>query len=197
MLANHSMRHLHLSRSGVRPVPPPPGRGHAGWHKVPLARILAGGLALISAFGLTPAAQALEGSDPATITVATEASPELARARHPRENSFIKRQWGIEVLFVRQTAAGYMLEFRYKVIDARKAKALFDRQTKPLLTHAETGAKLIVPTPAKIGALRNSNPPLEDHTYWMFFANPGKLVQPGEHVNIEIGEFLVEGLVVK
>jgi hypothetical protein len=195
MSADHSMIDLHLSRSGVRPVPAPPDRGQTGWHKEPLAGIFAGGLVLIAAFGLAPTAQALEGSDPATITVAAVASPELAS--HPRERTFMKRQWGIEVLYVRQTAAGYMLEFRYKVIDAQKAKALFDRQTKPLLTHAETGAKLIVPTPAKIGALRNSNPPLDGHTYWMFFANPGKLVKSGEHVNIEIGDFLVEGLTVK
>lgn len=190
------MMDLHLSRSGARPVgPAPPHRGHTGWHKRPLAGILAGGLALIAAFGLAPTAQALEGSDPATITVATVAAPE--RVRHPREKTFMKRQWGVEVLYVRQTAAGYMLEFRYKVLDAQKAKPLFERQTKPLLTHAETGAKLIVPTPAKTGALRNSNPPLAGHTYWMFFANPGKLVQPGQHVNIEIGKFLAEGLVVQ
>ena len=189
------MMDLHLSRSGVRPVPAPPDRGQTGWYKEPLAGILAGCLVLIAAFGLAPTAQALEGSDPATIAVATVASPELAH--HPREWTFMKRQWGIEVLFVRQTAAGYMLEFRYKVIDAQKAKPLFDRQTKPLLTHAESGAQLIVPTPAKVGALRNSNTPKDGHTYWMFFANPGKLVQSGERVNIEIGEFLVEGLVVK
>lgn len=103
----------------------------------------------------------------------------------------------MEVLYVRQTAAGYMLEFRYRVLDAEKAKPIFERRTKPVLTHAESGAKLIVPTPAKTGALRNSNEPLVDHTYWMFFANPGRLVKPGEHVSIEIGDFRVEDLVVQ
>jgi len=82
------------------------------------------------------------------------------------------------------------------VLDAEKAKPLFERRTKPVLTHAESGARLIVPTPAKTGALRNSNPPIAGRTYWMFFANPGKLVKPGEHVSIEIGEFRVDGLVV-
>ena len=119
------------------------------------------------------------------------------RASHPRKNTYMKREWGIEIMYVRQTAAGYMLEFRYKVVDAEKAKALFKRQTKPMLTHTETGTKLVVPTPAKTGALRNSNPPKDDHTYWMFFANPGQLVKPGERVSIEIGEFLVENLVVQ
>jgi hypothetical protein len=118
-------------------------------------------------------------------------------AHHPREKSFLKRKWGVEVMYVRQTAAGYMLEFRYKVLDAEKAKPLFERRIKPLLTHAESGATLIVPTPAKTGALRNSNPPKAGHTYWMFFANPGKLVKPGQHVRVAIGEFSADGLLVQ
>lgn len=116
---------------------------------------------------------------------------------HPREKTFMKRQWGVEVLFVRQASAGYMLEFRYKVLDADKAAALFERQTKPVLTHNETGAVMVVPTPAKTGALRNSNSPTTGKVYWMFFANPGKLVEPGDTVNIEIGDFVVENVVVE
>ena len=143
-------------------------------------RLIAAGLALILCLGITSEAWASD-------------SP----SQHPREKTFMKRQWGGEVLHVRQTAAGYMLEFRYKVLDARKAQALFERQIKPMLTHAETGARMVVPTPAKTGALRNSNPPKAGTTYWMFFANPGKLVQPGDTVSIEIGEFLVEDLVVQ
>jgi hypothetical protein len=187
MSADHSMRHLQ------QPSSAPPGRSYAARHKRPLARFLAGGLALIATLAAATWAGEVAGqvSDSAALIVSSES------ARHPREKTFMKRQWGVEILFVRQTAAGYMLEFRYKVLDAQKAKPLFERQTKPLLTHAETGAKLIVPTPAKTGALRNSNPPLAGNTYWMFFANPGKLVQPGEHVNIEIGDFLAERLVVQ
>jgi hypothetical protein len=109
----------------------------------------------------------------------------------------MKRQWGVEVLFVRQTSAGYMLEFRYKVLDPEKAAPLFDRQVKPLLSHGESGATLIVPTPAKTGALRNSNNPIAGHTYWMFFANPGKLVDQGDLVSIRIGDFVADGLVVE
>jgi hypothetical protein len=149
----------------------------------------------MTAFGLACAAQALEGPGQATVSPAAAVSDESAR--HPREKTFLKRQWGVEVMDVRQTAAGYMLEFRYRVLDAEKAKPLFERRNKPVLTHSETGARLIVPTPAKTGALRNSNPPLEGRIYWMFFANPGKLVKPGNHVSIEIGEFRVDGLVVR
>jgi len=188
---------LHLSHSGARPhAPLPPCRGRAGWRKGPLAAFLAGGLAVAAAFfGPVPQARALEGPGQATVSPATAVSPEPAR--HPREKTFLKRQWGVEVLDVRQTAAGHMLEFRYRVLDAEKAKPLFERRTKPVLTHAETGAQLIVPTPAKTGALRNSNPPIAGRTYWMFFGNPGKLVQPGHHVSVEIGEFRADGLVVQ
>lgn len=109
----------------------------------------------------------------------------------------MKRQWGIEILYVRTTAAGYMLEFRYKVLDPEKAKPLFQRQSKPQLTHEKSKSTLIVPTPAKTGALRNSNPPLANHIYWMFFANPGKLVQPGEQVTIKVGDFIAERITVQ
>ena len=178
----------------MRPAPPS-GPGYTGSRRWPLAGFLAGGLALLASVGLGPVVQASESSDQATVTVASIASPE--RVRHPRNKTFMKRQWGVEVIFVRRTAGGYMLEFRYKVTDPDKAKPLFDRQTKPLLTHVESGARMIVPTPAKTGALRNSNPPLAGHTYWMFFANPAKFVQQGEQVNIEIGDFLADNLVVQ
>lgn len=135
----------------------------------------------------------------AKASAASKASPtQLVNLhRHARHNTYMKRKWGVELIFVRTTAAGYMLEFRYKVLDARKSKLLFERQIKPVLTHVRTGAKLIVPTPAKTGALRNSNPPKTGKVYWMFFANPSKLVKTGDKVNIDIGEFHANGLVVK
>jgi len=156
----------------------------------PLAIALAGGIALAAVIVHLPTASAQEA-----IQLANAATAD--RVSHPREKTFMKRQWGVEVLFVRRTAGGYMLEFRYKVLDPDKAKPLFERRTKPVLTHARTGARMIVPTPAKTGALRNSNLPLADHTYWMFFANPGRLVQAGEQVNIEIGDFLASNIVVQ
>jgi len=171
------MKHLYFARSGARLCKPPTSeRVSSGWRIWLLTMLLAGGALM---FAL--------------------AAPVLADepTSHPRKNTFMKREWGIEILYVRQTAAGYMLEFRYKVVNAERAQALFERQLKPMLTHAESGAQFIVPTPAKTGALRNSNPPKDGHTYWMFFANPGQFVKPGDHVSIEIGDFVVENLVVQ
>ena len=142
------------------------------------------------------AALYLAGAAP-SVAAEPATSASTTNASHPRLKTYMKRQWGIEVLFVRQTSAGYMLEFRYKVLDPEKARPLFDRQTKPMLTHADSGAQFVVPTPAKTGALRNSNPPLADHTYWMFFANPGKYVKQGDLVSIEIGDFVADNIVVQ
>lgn len=158
-----------------------PGRTHAGWWaRLRMTALLA--TLILAVPGLLLPASSLAGDphDP-----------------HPREKTLMKRRWGVEVVFVRQTAGGYMLEFRYKVLDAAKAASLFDRQTKPLLKHDETGATFIVPTPAKTGALRNSNPPKDDHVYWMFFANPGKYVKVGDTVTIEIGDFRAEHIEVQ
>lgn len=116
---------------------------------------------------------------------------------HRRHMSYMKRVWGVDIVHVRPASAGYMLEFRYKVLDPVKAAPLFDRQSKPVLIDASSGARLIVPTPPTTGALRNSNPPLADHTYWMFFANPGKFVQSGQQVDIVIGDFRAENITVK
>jgi len=115
---------------------------------------------------------------------------------HPRDKTLTKRLWGVEVMYVREAAAGYMLEFRYRVIDAAAAAPLFDRTAQPKLVHEATGAAFYVPAPSTVGQLRNSNPPIEGRTYWMMFANPGKDVQPGDLVTVEIGDFRAEGLVV-
>ena len=114
-----------------------------------------------------------------------------------RWKAYIKRRWGVEVMHVRQTAAGYMLEFRYKILDPKKAKLLTKRKTKPVLTHVETGAKLVVPAPETTGPMRNTYNQVAGMTYWMLFGNPAKLVKPGDHVDIKIGEFMINGLIVE
>jgi hypothetical protein len=153
--------------------------------------------ALVLMITLMPVNPVAAGPTKTATTVSTTKVSKQEHKHHPRDMTYMKRKWGVELLYVRETSANYMLEFRYKVLDADKAKPLFERQTKPVLTHVRTGAKLIVPTPAKTGALRNSNPPKTGKVYWMFFANPRKLVKPGDRVNIDIGEFHANGLVVQ
>ncbi|HSN55446.1 MAG TPA: hypothetical protein VLT32_12275 [Candidatus Sulfomarinibacteraceae bacterium] len=100
----------------------------------------------------------------------------------------IEQNWGVEVVALRLTGADYMLDFRYKVLDAGKAAELFERANKPVLIHKQTGAKLEVPRPAKTGPLRPTNPPEAGRTYFILFSNPG-VVKSGDAVTVRIGDF--------
>ena len=97
---------------------------------------------------------------------------------------------------MRSTAAGHMVDFRYRVVDAEKAAPLFKRQTKPYLLHQASGQALGVPNTAKLGPLRNSNAPQEGRTYWMFFGNHQRVVKTGDMVTVAIGDFRVTDIEV-
>jgi hypothetical protein len=133
-----------------------------------------------------------------TATAASTSLPPKAalRARKNIAATPRKREWGIEVLGVHQASAGYMLQFRYRVLDPKTAKPLFDRKIKPYLIDSATGAKVIVPSPDKVGQLRNTSVPEVGRTYWMMFANPAKMIKPGSEVSVHIGDFDTGPLVV-
>lgn len=109
----------------------------------------------------------------------------------------LSEKWGIELVAMRSTAAGHMVDFRYKVVDADKAAPLFKRHTKPYLVHQQSGKVLAVPNTAKIGTLRNSNTPQAGKIYWMFFGNHHRLVKRGDKVTVAIGDFRASDLQVE
>lgn len=105
---------------------------------------------------------------------------------------------GIEVIAIRTTAAGSMLDFRFKVLDKEKAMPFFMKELKPHLIDEKTGAVLEVPVPAKGGPMRpTSRNPREGITYFMLFANPGSFVKVGNRVTIVLGDLRVDKLVVE
>ena len=105
----------------------------------------------------------------------------------------------ITVSAVRLSAAGYMIDVRYRVVDVERAWRAFNRKQRPLMHHEPSDSTLVVPAPAYVGPLvQTSERPKPDRTYFIFFANPGRLVQAGDRVTIEIagrsyGPFRVEG----
>lgn len=113
------------------------------------------------------------------------------------QDQMLKDKWGIEIVAMRSTAAGHMVDFRYRVLDAEKAAPLFKRQTKPYLIHQSSGKALSVPNTAKIGSLRNSNTPQNGRIYWMFFGNHHRLIQKGDKVTVAIGDFLATDIYVE
>jgi hypothetical protein len=99
---------------------------------------------------------------------------------------------------MRLSANGFMLDFRYRAVDPEKAVILFDRQTKPYLIHESSGAKFLIPAPAKIGPLRQTtNKPVAGKQYFMMFANPGQYVKAGDKVTVVFGDYRIEHLAVE
>jgi hypothetical protein len=107
------------------------------------------------------------------------------------------RRFGVDHLRVRSISSGSSLEFRYRVVDPDKAQLLTDKRAKPVMIDQATGNKLEVPTMEKIGELRQTATPEQGREYWMVFANRGKLVRPGQRVDVIIGSFRAEGLTVE
>jgi hypothetical protein len=113
-------------------------------------------------------------------------------------NQQLAKDWGLQVLGIRQSAAGYMLDFRYRVLDPEKARAVLDRTIPAKLEVARSGATLHVPRPPTTGRLRGgARFPQKDRNYFMFFGNPGKHVQPGDKVSVVIGDFRADDITVQ
>ena len=108
----------------------------------------------------------------------------------------IEDKWGIRVERLKMTAAGYMVDFRFRVLDPKKAGELFRRDVRPYLVDQVSGAKLPVPASPKVGPLRTTNPPIADKVYFIEFGNRG-WVKTGTMVTVVVGDFKLENMIVQ
>jgi hypothetical protein len=170
----------------------------SAWTLLPLGAIAV--LAAILAFlGGCATPEVKAGSpDTAAAPVPAPASAAVAVPIPPDALATPEEHWGIQVSGIRLSAAGYMLDFRYRVLDAGKAAPVLSRRVKPYLVVDANGAKLNVPNTPKLGLLRQvasgANP---DRTHFMLFANPGQMVQAGSKVTLVMGDMKVENIVVQ
>ncbi|MCP4904453.1 MAG: hypothetical protein GY910_05690 [bacterium] len=113
-------------------------------------------------------------------------------------NAAIREEFGVEVVGIRLSAAGHMLDFRYKIFDAEKAASLHGPKVKPVLIDIETGFEFKVPRPPKLGPLKSTRYPAKaNRTYTVIFANMGKAIQPGRAVAVKLGGLKVDRIVVQ
>src|SRR5438552_16509252 len=160
-----------------------------------LAPLVVGLLAGSVALAQTPAPQAPAARAPS-------APAPQARSRYQpdrfagRAGSYYRLVWGVDSLRVKSVESGEVLRFTYRVLDPSKAKALNDKKNEPVLIDPQAGVKLVVPAMENVGQLRQSAPPEGGKSYWMVFSNKGRLVKRGDHVNVVIGAFHADGLVV-
>jgi hypothetical protein len=105
--------------------------------------------------------------------------------------------WGIDALKVSYTSSGNLIRFSYRVLDPVRAKPLADKKSTPYMLGQKSHALLQVPVMEKIGALRQAAPPEAGQDYWMVFSNKGHPIKPGDRVNVMIGSFHADGLMVE
>lgn len=153
--------------------------------------LAAGLLALRTGAQSQPAASA---SKPVVAGTPARYQPEHFSRRAQLHYSLV---WGVDSLSVKWAESGELLRFSYRVVNAEKAEMLNDKKYEPSLIDLQRGVKLVVPSLEKVGQLRQSSPPIAGKIYWMAFSNKGRVVKRGDHVDLVIGDFRAEGLVVE
>jgi len=144
-----------------------------------------------------PSAQPANSDATAKPAATSKAHPPYRPDRFAgRAGEYYRLVWGVDGLVVKWTESGEVIKFTYQVLDPAKAKTLNDKKNEPVLIDPHAGVKLVVPSLEKVGQLRQSATPEAGKSYWMAFSNKGRLVKRGDHVNVVIGRFHADGLVV-
>jgi hypothetical protein len=160
----------------------------SGWMVV--WAVLAGGAA-VPASATDPAAP--PSQRPAAPTHRSPYKPDRFAGRAAK---YYELRWGVDSLHVKLVESGEVIRFAYRVLDADKARVLNDRNAEPSLVDPRAGVQLVVPKMEKIGQLRQSGTPEAGKAYWMAFSNKGRPVKKGDRVDVTIGTFRAQGLVV-
>ena len=144
------------------------------------------------------AAKPVAGKPPITKKRAAAGTPTryLPNRFAGRAGLYYKTIWGVDSLSVKMVESGEIIRFAWRVLDPGLAHVLNDKSAEPSLEDPRAGVALVVPTMEQIGQLRQSATPEAGRSYWMAFSNKGRLVKRGDHINIVIGEFHADGLVV-
>lgn len=145
------------------------------------------------------AGQSASTSATESTPVARERSASRYRPSHfpKRAHEYYELIWGVDSIRVKAAESGELIRFTYRVIDPDKAKALNNKETEALLNSPERHVQLVIPSLEKVGKLRQTGSPEADTSYWMAFSNPRRQIKRGDRVNVVIGRFHADNLVVE
>ncbi|PFH08598.1 hypothetical protein BCF11_0963 [Collimonas sp. PA-H2] len=155
---------------------------------------------LWSAVALAQAAQGQQAPSaiPGAARGSTPKSSPYQPVKIPKHaKAFYQAYGGVDNLSVRQTASGNLIRFSYRVTDPARAKTLGEKNAEPYMIGQKSHALLQIPVMDKIGQLRQTGTPEIGQEYWMVFSNKGNLIKAGERVNVVIGSFHFDGLLVE
>ncbi|MGB7971539.1 MAG: hypothetical protein WCF31_06170 [Candidatus Deferrimicrobiaceae bacterium] len=102
---------------------------------------------------------------------------------------------GVEVVSLRPTGAGGMLDFRYRVVDPVKATPLLLRKTPAYLIDPGTGVIMTIPETSWGKMRQDTLKPEKGRVYFMLFHNAG--LSAGDKVTVVIGKYRFENLTVQ
>lgn len=163
--------------------------------------LFAGALAPLLLVAGATAAPLPSGTAAAASAARSAAAPKKSPFRQQRESSkaqnFYVSRWGIQDLRVRSTNSGNLIRFSFRVVNADLAQALNDKHNSAALVSPRARVVLQVPVMEKVGPLRQAMAPEAGKEYWMVFSNKGNFVKPGDRVDVLIGSFHADGLMVE
>ena len=127
-------------------------------------------------------------AQPATVPAATQAATTTISAKT------LEERFGVRITLIAVTAAGGVVDFRYKILDQEKARFLFgDAHTMPTLLAEESGISL---EPPRSEAKHNSR--LENgSSHFQFYANTRNALKPGARVTVLFGSLRLEPIIVQ
>jgi hypothetical protein len=108
-----------------------------------------------------------------------------------------EERWGIKIEVIRTTAEGFMLDFRYRIVNSEKSKMLFQPGITPFLVDQKNGIKISMQN-SRLGPMRQTTTnPQVNRIYTIIFSNPNRSVKKGDKVTIVMGDFKAENLLVR
>lgn len=103
-----------------------------------------------------------------------------------------KEQYGIQVTLVAVTAAGGMVDFRFRVLDAAKAQAAFDDHANmPVLRVAGSDVQLAMAGQSHSMVFQPNK------VYYLLYGNAGGAVRPGSLVTVRMGGLQLEPIAAR
>ena len=104
----------------------------------------------------------------------------------------LEERYGIRVTLIGVTAAGGMVDFRFRVLDASKALALTkDHALMPVLNVQDSDTRLAMSAGMHTMNFQN------DKVYYILFGNPRGEVKPGTPISVAFGEMQLEPILAQ
>ena len=154
----------------------------------------------IFAAGSTASAQANQPSSPQPAAPAAKAPGPVRYHPNPvpkRAGEYYGLIWGVDSLTVKAVESGALIRFSYRILDPEKAKILNDKKVDAFLDSPAKNVRLSIPALEKVGQLRQATTEEVGKSYWMAFSNPRRTIKRGDRVNVVIGKFHADGLIVE